>query len=148
MVTLRRRLRTPSKFFTEQHRGDQRDVTAFVFAANGFNEEAQWTRNSERELSYWAEGDRLTEKVLEAGAPENIRRAIECLKALLNYGAIHDTSELLIHFDIARLAAAIGDKDAAFRHLSIARDRHHPVIETRVKMVPALSALTNETPKL
>jgi hypothetical protein len=96
MVSLRRRLlgRTPSKYFSKRHHDDQRDVTAFVFFANGFNEEAQWARNSERELSYWGEADRLTDKVLEPGAPESIRSAIKCLQELLSYANIADTSEL------------------------------------------------------
>ena len=71
---------------TKRHLDDQRDVTAFVFSANGFSEEAQWARNSERRLQYWAEADRLTDKVLEAGAAET--GSIARLSAFRSFSAM------------------------------------------------------------
>lgn len=138
------RRRTPRMFFLPRHRGDQHDVVAFVFTMHGFHEEARWARNSERRLSYWAEADRLTEAVLEANDQAGIQRAIKCLQDLLYYASMQDTSELLIHFDISRLAAAINDSDTAFRHLSKARHRKHPVIEKRIEMDERLSKLANQ----
>lgn len=139
LIYLRRR--TPKLFFTRSHRDDQRDVLAYVLGMHGFDEHAQLTRNSQRRLSYWAEADRLTESVLSEGDEERIRNAITCLQDLLDYAWILDTYRMLIHVDIARLAAAIGDNALARDYLKRARRRGHKVIEKRIDMDERLKSI-------
>lgn len=106
-VTIIFRSRMQRIFFTKKHSDDQRDIVAFVQEMHGFHKEAQWARSSARHLTYWSEADRLTELVLRDADSERIRKAIKCLEYLLDYADIDEGSQLLIHFDLARLAIAV-----------------------------------------
>ena len=61
-----------------------------------------------------------------------IERGISCLRQLLDYAGISDTSRLIIHYNIARLAVAKGDNTLANDHLKLARKGKHTVIEKRI----------------
>lgn len=135
------RLFFPGFLFTRRHRDDQRDVMAFVLGAHEFYEQAQTTRSVERKLSYWSESDRLAEYCLLSGGPDTMRRGVRCLQHLLEYASMAETSELLVHFNIARLAARAGDKALAREHLTTARKGNHRVIDRRISFDEELARL-------
>lgn len=122
----------PSLLYTSKHSDDQRDVMAYILGANGFYEEASHFRNIERDTSYWALSDYLAERCIESGDKDKIQRGIKCLSDLLSYARMSDTSELLIHYNLARLSTIIGDLKLARNHLELARKGRHRVIEMRI----------------
>lgn len=122
----------PSLSYTSKHSDDQRDVMAYVLGANGFYEEASHFRNIERETSYWALSDYLAERCIESGDKDKIQQGIKCLSDLLSYARMSDTSELLIHYNLSRLSAVVGDLKLARNHLELARKGKHRVIEMRI----------------
>lgn len=130
LIAIRRIL--PRFFFTKRHRDDQRDIFAFVLGVNGFYAEAEAIRNSVRSLSYWSESDRLAERCLISKDVSTIERGISCLRHLLEYAGMSDTSRLIVHYNIARLAAAKGDNTLVNDHLKVARKGKHAVIEKRI----------------
>jgi hypothetical protein len=76
--------------------------------------------------------DHLTEKWLNKRDPGIARRAVDVLQRLIDYASIAETSVWLIQVDIARLASAAGDKEAALAALKKATRLGHRVIELRV----------------
>lgn len=61
-----------------------------------------------------------------------IERGISCLRQLLEYAYMANTSRLIVHYNIARLAAAKGDNTLANDHIKLARKGKHAVIEKRI----------------
>ena len=135
----------PGLFYTKKHRDDQRDVLAYILAINGFFDLANSTRQSERRQSYWSIADALTEQCLVSTDEQIIRRGVKALLDLVEYASMADTSQLLIHYDIARLAARIPDESLLKEHLSLARKGGHKVIEKRIKLDQELSAISSTT---
>jgi hypothetical protein len=130
--------------YTKSHRGDQRDILAYIFSINGFNDEANLMRTSNRPLMYWSQADFLTERCLAAGDKAIVRRGIKVLEDLLYYAEVVDTSQLLINFDIARMAAAIGDIEKVKKHIELARKGNHKVIEKRIQLDENLSKILSQ----
>lgn len=94
-----------------------------------------------RKAAYWSEADRLAEFCLQSGDATVNARGQSCLEHLLEYASMADTSELLIHFNIARLAAKQGDATAAREQLEAARKGNHKVIDKRISFDAELSKL-------
>jgi len=137
----------PQLFFTKRHLDDQREVFAYIYGINGLYEEAAITRTASKELSYWSESDFLVERCLRSGNQDLIKQGIKALEQLLNYASIQDTSCLIIHFNIARLAAAIYDLEKAKENIALARKGTHQVIERRIQFDETLSEIALRTPQ-
>ncbi|GBE92630.1 hypothetical protein [Nostoc cycadae] len=131
----------PSLLYTSKHSDDQRDIMAYILGANGFYEEASHFRNIERDTSYWALSDYLAEKCIESGDKDKTQRGIKCLSDLLSYASMEDTSELLIHYNLSRLSAIVGDLKLARDHLELARKGRHRVIEMRISFDKNISQI-------
>jgi len=138
-----RRIRrvTPRMFYTKSHRDDQRDVLSFILELNGLNDEAETIRHSERTLSYWAEADRLTNKILRLEDPDRTRRLAKSFEQLLYYAFMEDTSCMLINTDIAKLYSKTGEMQKAKEAISKARSKNHKVIEKRIELDETLRKL-------
>jgi hypothetical protein len=128
-------------FYTRKHGSDQRDVVAYILGVYEFYQEAAQIRTLERKTPYWALTDSLAEKCLSSGDHTRIQQGIQCLTSLLSYADIPDTSQLLIHYNLARLAAAVGDLKLARNHLELARKGNHSVINMRISFDKNLSQI-------
>src|ERR1051326_5284550 len=130
--------------YTSSHRDDQREVFAYILSINGMADEAAAARNCPRELAYWGHADLVTERCLESDDHDKARRGIKALKDLMHYAAIVDTSRMLIDFDIARMAAAIGDLETAKAHVKQALVANHKVIKKRIAFDERLTRIAND----
>ncbi len=135
--------RYPLLFYTTFHQDDQRDVLAYIFSINGFLEEADKIRSSERQHYYWAQSDFLTEKCLASKDEQLIRRGIKTLHDLINYASLSHTSLLIIHCNIARMAASLDDAETAKKYLRLACKGKHKVIEKRIILDEKLNAIAD-----
>ena len=141
LLLLRIRRNAPRIFYTKSHRDDQRDVLSFILELNGLNDEAETIRRSERTLSYWAEADRLTNKILRLEDPDRTRRLAKSFEQLLYYADIENTSCMLINTDIAKLYSKTGEMEKAKGAISKARSKNHKVIEKRIELDETLRKL-------
>lgn len=133
----------PELFYSKVHRDDQRDVLAYMLALNGFDELADVTRLSERRQYYWSTADALAQHCIACADDGLLRRGIKTLVDLIDYASIEPSSQLLIHYNIARLAARIPDDELVKEHLALARKGNHKVIEKRITLDPELSQLAS-----
>jgi hypothetical protein len=133
--------RSSSLFNTKKHVDDQRDVVAYILGVHGFYQEATQMRALEREISYWSLADSVTEKCLESSNSDFVQRGIRCLTSLLSYAEIEQSSQLLINYDLARLAANAGDLKLAKGYLELAQKGNHPVINMRIAFDRNLSQI-------
>jgi hypothetical protein len=124
-----------------RHHDDQRDIVAYILGINGFNEKVDMIRSSERELSYWSLADALTEQCLQKKDLEETQRVIKVLQNLLEYASIADSSCLIIHYNIARAAARVGDMAMAGTHLSQSKKGKEGFILKRISFDEVLSNL-------
>ncbi len=138
-----RRIRraTPKFLYTKSHRDDQRDILSFILELNGLNDEPEAIRRSGRILSYWAEADRLTNKILRLEDPDCTRRLTKSLEQLLYYADIQDTYRMLINTNIAKLYSKTGEIEKAKEAISKARSKKHKVIEKRIELDETLRKL-------
>ncbi len=143
MMLIYLRLRS-RRGYTTSHHDDQREVLAYVLSVNGLFDEALAARNSTRELSYWSHADLVTERCLNSNDEDRTRRGIKALNDLMHYAFVSDTSRMLINFDIARMAAAIGDVDTAKTHLKQALVVDHEVIKKRIGFDEHLSQIAKD----
>lgn len=127
--------------YSQKHLDGQREILSYIYSINGFVEEANLIYSSNVDRYYWAESDFFTSKCLESNDKDKIRRAIKTLDDLIIYADIEHTSCLIIHFNIARLGAAIEANELAAAHLRLAKEDNHKVIEKRIQMDPVLVAL-------
>jgi len=135
------RLYRPEFFYSKARRDYQRDVMAFVLALNGFAELASVTRQSERHQFYWSTADALTEHCLANADEQFLRRGIKALVDLIGYADMAPSSQLLIHYNIARLAVCIPDRALVQEHIGLARKGKYKVIEKRIALDPELAGL-------
>lgn len=130
--------------YTTSHSDDQREVFAYILSINGLHDAANDARNSPRSLSYWSHADAVTEQCLKTNSPDQIQKGIKAFKDLMYYAAVAETSRMLINFDVAWLAASIGDVDTARVHLKRALVVNHEVIKKRISFEPRLVQIARE----
>lgn len=126
------------------HHGDQRDTLAYALEMKSLSEEAQAIRESPRDLTYWASSDALCNKWLRLGDADRLRSGIEALNFLINYAAIHDSSQRIIMLNMARLSIFLKDVEQARKYLKIAKEKKDIIIEKRINADPGLKAIYEE----
>ncbi|WP_322685282.1 hypothetical protein [Nostoc sp. DedQUE07] len=125
----------------DKHNDDQRDIVAYILGVYGFYKEASQLRNLQREITYWSIADSVAEQCLQSGDPATVQRGIDCLSSLLSYAYIHEDSELLIKYNLARLAATTTDLKLARDYLEEARKGNNSVINMRINFDKSLSKI-------
>jgi hypothetical protein len=111
---------------------------------NGLPDEAEAVRKSPRNLSYWAESDRLTNLALSQKDNDKISRLVNSFEHLKYYAAVEDTSCMLINTNIARLYVNLGEVEKAKEALAKARSKKHKVIEKRIELDENLRKVAGE----
>jgi len=123
---------------------DQRDVFAYVLGAHKMYAEADRVRHLEH-ATYWGQADYLAEQCIGGGDPNKTRAGISCLKNLLDYEPdIAETSKLIIHYNIARMAASVSDNETVRAHLAFTKHQENPLLKKRVAADQSLSRLDTE----
>lgn len=130
--------------YTTSHKDDQRDVFSYILNLNGLPDEAEAVRKSPRNLSYWAESDRLTNLALSQKDNDKISRLVNSFEHLKYYAAVEDTSCMLINTNIARLYVNLGEVEKAKEALAKARSKKHKVIEKRIELDENLRKVAGE----
>ena len=115
---------------------DQREVFAYVLGLHGFQIEADRVLSSEK-LTYWVQSDRLTSRVLAAQAEAPIRRMQFVLKGVLAYADhMAASSKGIVHYNMARLAKAVGDDATVEYELANANALIPDLLLRRLKLDP------------
>lgn len=98
-----------------KHRGDQRDIFAYVLSINGLLSEAKLVREFPRKIHYWSIADLLTEEWIGSGDKTVQEKGIKVLTDLIDYAAINGQSIRLVQTNIIRLETKLGKQrsDAA-----------------------------------
>lgn len=125
----------------ERHHGDQREVLSYLFGLNGFLEESERVLSLPQGVSYWAESDRISNRVMSNYEPESASRYKHVLEGLLKYASIADQSEGIVSFNIARVAARMGQNNVAQEHLKLAKDKMGKLFDLRMEIDPSLKAI-------
>lgn len=126
---------------SSKHRGDQRDIFAFVLGVNGFQDIASELRSTNREMSYWSISDELTERWLINGDEDTIKRACTVLENIFDYAKIQEMSQGVLLINAARLCLKFNDKETAKKYILRANVEKDSVAKTRVELIGELSSV-------
>jgi hypothetical protein len=126
-----------------RHHGEQREVLSYLFGLNGLVEESERVLSLPQGASYWAEADRISNRVILSFEPESAAKYMRVLEGLLKYAAIAGESEGIISFDIARVAARMGHTSVAQEHLKFAKEKMGKLFDLRMEMDPSLKAFSS-----
>jgi hypothetical protein len=125
----------------ERHHGEQREVLSYLFGLNGFVEESERVLSLPQSVSYWAESDRISNRVMSNFQAESAARYKCVLEGLLKYASIASQSEGIISFNIARVAARMGQDNVAQEHLKLAKEKMGKLFDLRMEIDPSLKAI-------
>lgn len=114
------------------HSADQRDTIAFTLETNGLHEDAQIIREWPRKITYWAASDALCYKWLKSEDQDRIKNGLNSMELLINYAAIADDSQRIIHLNMAKLALALKDYKLTNKYITLARSKKDAIIEKRI----------------
>lgn len=124
------------KLLFSRHSDDQRDIVAFIAGKYGFSQEADKIRFADRRLSYWGVSDYLTEQCVNSGDEKTIERGINALCDLVNYAGIAEGSQLIIHFNIAKLYCELNNSEKIKEHISKAKVDSNKILQKRIQLDP------------
>jgi hypothetical protein len=125
-----------------KHSDDQREILAYLCGLCNLNEEAERLLSLPGETSYWAQADRFATKAV-ASTKDEARKYKAVLKGLLEYAGLASSSEGIVCYDIARIAAAHGELDEARKYLQLAKPKMGRLLETRLKLDLNLAGLVS-----
>ena len=128
------------QFSTDIHRGDQRDIFAYVLSVCGFHTESDNILHWPREWSYWSISDYLTGKWLATHPQDKelLKRGAESFERLLQYAGIHEQSARIIELNAARLYLCAQDSTRAKERIKNAVQKKDAVILKRIEIDPEL----------
>jgi hypothetical protein len=121
-----------------RHSDDQREVLAYLCGMHGLLAEAEHLLQMPRRTSYWAQADRLgnrgvlKEHETQRGAYKNV------LADLLVYTTPADLSKGIVHYNIAKITLAAGDRAAFKQHIELAEKFGGRLIRTRIQIDPQM----------
>ena len=114
--------------------GDQREVFAYLCDLLGLADDVLYYRNLGREVSYWSESDRLTNAALASDSESRKIQIKDLLIKLHGYAAMASDSEAILHFNLARLSAALKQIPDRDNFLAIARRLSPGVLKQRLQL--------------
>jgi hypothetical protein len=98
--------------------------------------------NRRKSTTYWAESDLITAKAILNGSNDQLSFSIQVLKDILaEQKAISDNSRAILHLNIARMTARLGDIDATREHVDRARTIDSEIVVIRLAKDPFLAGL-------
>jgi len=117
---------------------DQRHKLLFLCSIRGLDLEAQRYRDTTSDVTYWFESDWFSKLAISDPGGEDANKRKQVLQDLLEYGssAIAKNSRGVIHYNIARILEAQGQKEEANKHLKLAQDFAEDEVKRRLRVDP------------
>ena len=119
----------------------QSDVFVTLLSIHGKSDLIPEFLSDSRVCRYWSEADYLTARAIQSGDTEETEDCREILLDLLNLATTMATSsEAIVHYDIARLSAHIGDQEKLEHHLEIAKGLDPSETSARLSIDPLIDS--------
>lgn len=118
------------------HSDKQNEILAYLFGLRSMLSETQAYLNKSHPSSYWSESDRIAAVALASPDPKEKEARRQVLLDLLRYARIAKSSQAIVHYNIYRIACALGLSDEGEKHLTEAKKLLPKLIETRMMLDP------------
>lgn len=120
-----------------KHHDDQKHIIAYICGLHGLVDEVDRLLSFPSDVSYWSEVDRMTSKAINSDDKGLIDKIKLILLDLVKYASIAESSQGIIHYNLARLEKHQGNNEEADKQIAVANNYNSNIIKTRLEIDPS-----------